>query len=446
MFNTTRRDALKLLGATLTFSGGIGTVNAKHDSGADHITKLGQSLLDDPPGGFAEGAVRDDGEFAVVGSFLGTGGSTLVDISDPTAPTKIHRVKSSENFRNADVAFDTRDGLYYRTLEPNFSSGDGEGEGGVEIIDYGFSTGSPERPTKINRLATIDETHNLEPHPSSGTDILYTVNEELETIGLEVWDVEDPFNPEQIREVGPVGGPHDVVVDPTKEQMHAAFISDAFGDFDSSEHFAGYVIYDVSDPTNPTELGRFYYATAPDYDEGGGDDDDEEEPDDVGFEVFERCHFATFDPERDIAIVGDEKATGVPEGKHIFDISDPTGPTSVGFTLSPHAEFMGDDPDEDFDWTGHNFDVIPRSVSPTGRTLLVSGDYHEGMVVYDIEDPSDPTALDQYETDDGAPVDNPPLIGLGEAPMAWDADYNEAKEIVVTSDMFTGIYTFEITA
>lgn len=443
MIRTTRRDALKLFGASLTVAGSIGTVYAKHESGATTIQKLGHSLLDDPEGAFAEAAVRNDGEFAVVGSFLGTGGSILVDVSDPTNPTKEHRVSSSENFRNADVAFDSRDGLYYRTLEPNFSGGQGKGEGGVEIIDYGFGTGSPARPTKLTRIPTIDETHNLEPHPNPGTNILYTVNEELETAGMEVWDVETPSNPEKIREAGPTGGLHDIVVDSDRNQMHAAYISDAFGAFDPAEHFAGYAIFDVSDPEDPSTIGRFDYAQAPDYD---GDDDGTEEQEDVGTVGFERCHYATFDPERDVAVVGDEKATDVPGGKHVFDVSNPANPTPVGFTLSPHAEFMGDDDHEAFDWTGHNFDVLPPSESPSGNTLLVSGDYHEGMVVYDIEDTSDPTALDQYRTDDGAPVDNPPILALGEAPMAWDADYNSPNDMIVTSDMFTGIYTFGLTS
>lgn len=79
--------------------------------------------------------------------------------------------------------------------------------------------------------------------------------------------------------------------------------------------------------------------------------------------------------------------------------------------------------------------------------MLVSGDYHEGTVVYDISDPTDPTATDQYRTDDGASeaVNDSPIFDLGEAPMAWGGDASDERNLVVTSDFFTGVYTFEVT-
>lgn len=411
--------------------GSVGTVSATQSS-AGSLTKLGQSLLetgesdDDLPGEFAEVSVRGDGQYAVVGSFFGERGSFLVDISDPTDPTKLHRVPSGAKTRNADAKFDPRNGLYYRTQEKNAP----DGEFGVEIVDYGFDRGSPGDPEIVARIEATDQTHNVFAHPDEDVELLYAVNEYNDSPGLEVWDVSDPANPRKVRNAGPLGGLHDVVVDPATDLMHCAYIHGE----DQGEPLEGYAILDASDPRRPEEVGRFDYAEHPDYTE-------------VGEEGFENCHYADYDPERDVAVVGDETGSGVPGGKHLFDISDPSDPRPVdgGFFVSPDAELM-DENTEAFDWTGHNFDVIPRSKSPTGNTLLVSGDYHEGTVLYDIENPSDPRAVDEYETDDMASDAADTVFPLGSPPMAWDGDYNSERGVAVTSDMVTGIYTFDVTA
>jgi hypothetical protein len=371
---------------------------------------MGHSLLSNPPGGYSESDVSSDGQYALLGSFLGEGGSFLADISNPTGPTEVHRLPSSSEVRNADVKFGRRDGLYYRSQE-------GSGEfPGVEIVDYGYSEGTPEDPTIIGSLDS-ESTHNLFPHPT--TPYVYTTEEN----GMGVFDVSDPTDTSFVGTFGPEADLHDVVVDPDTQLAHLAFIG---GGFD------GYVIMDASDPANPTEVGRFDYAGRPDY---------ADLP--VGEEGFESCHYADYDPERDIAVLGDEIFSGKPGGKHVMDISDPTDIQSVGFTLSPNAKVMGDSLAEGYDWTGHNHDIITKG----NNSLLVDGGYHEGVWVADISDPTDPTPTDVYETDDGATpeVNDDPLFDLGEAPMAWGANYNEERDLVVASDFFTGVYVFKIT-
>lgn len=415
----TRRTVLKALTGVTT----IGTLATGTASGAPasrgRIQKMGQSLLSDPVGEFAEEDIRNDGQFAVLGSFFGEGGSFLVDLSNPRRPTEVHRVPSSENTRNADVAFDPRDGLYYRSQEPN----NADGEGGVEVIDYGYDAGSVADPVIAARLET-GPTHNVFPHPTEP--ILYAVNETVGDPGLDIWDVDDPADPQFLGEGGPIGGLHDIVVDPERNLAHCAYI------FADPAGFEGYAILDVSDPANPVTLGSFDYRTAPDYTA-------------VGEEGFELCHYADYDPERGLAIVGDEKGSGIPGGKHVFDIGwgdgSLTDPQPIGFTTSPNAELMGDDDFEAFDWTTHNHDVIPKG----NTTLLVSGDYHEGTVVYDITDPTDPTPTDQYRTVDGQDESSDLIFPLGSAPMAWGANYNKERDLVVTSDMVTGVYTFKVT-
>lgn len=418
--HSTRRTVIKLLGTTAVLGSTVGTVSAKPEPGVE-IEKLGQSLLGvDEPGEFAEASVRDDGNFAVVGSFFGERGSYLVDLSDPKNPTKTHRVPSESDTRNADVKFDSTRTLYYRTQEKNAPNGDF----GVEIIDYS----TPSDPVIRSRIEAAGQTHNVLPHPSEP--LLYGVNEYRDEPGLEIWDVSSPDNPKKVRNAGPKGGLHDVEIDPNRELMHCAYIAN-----DGGAALEGYAILDVSNPRKPAEVGRFDYDAHKDYSEP------------VGSEGFENCHYADYDPGRPhIVVVGDEKGSGLPGGKHLFDTSDPTDPHPIdgGFFVSPDAEKMDED-GEAFDWTGHNFDVVPASASPIDRTLLASGDYHEGTVVYDIEDTSDPKALDEYETDDNQDDAPDTIFPLGAPPMAWDADYNGQRDFVVTSDMVTGIYTFELT-
>lgn len=55
------------------------------------------------------------------------------------------------------------------------------------------------------------------------------------------------------------------------------------------------------------------------------------------------------------------------------------------------------------DWTGHDGDMISRG----DETLYVSGDWHEGVVLYDLTDPTDPHPIDQYATADGASAVRP---------------------------------------
>lgn len=430
-----RRTVLRTVGA-VAVGGALGTGITGGEPGDQpdkgSLRKLGHSLLSDPDGGYAEEDVRADGRYAVLGSFFGEGGSFLVDVSDPTEPTEVHRVPSDPAVRNADVAFDPRDGLYYRSQEPNTGDAD---LAGVEVVDYGFEQGTPEDPEIV---ASLDAggTHNVYPHPEEP--VLYATNHfddnpERGNTAVEVWDVSDPTEPRQVDQPddAPVGNCHDMVLDPERELLHGAFIGDP-----GKEYFNdGYLVYDASDPREPTELGRFDYADRPDY---------SEERLENGEPGYENGHYANYDPERGVAVVGDEIATGAPGGKHVFDVGwgdgSPSDPRHVGFTYSPNAELM-DEGDELFDWTGHNFQVVPKG----STTLLVSGDYHEGAVVYDISDPTDPVPTDRYETDDDADEANEPILPLGSAPMAWGADYAAARDLVVTSDMFTGVYTFKAT-
>lgn len=389
------------------------------------LEPLGHSLLSSSAGGYAEGVVRDDGRYAAIGTRFASSGSFLVDLRDSRSPRRVHHLPAGDAVYSVDVTFDPRDGLYYRTTQP-------AGATGVEVVDYGFGKGTPASPTVIGEL-DAGSTHNLFVHPEAS--LVYTVNysDNPDAGGLDVFDVADPRSPRKLREVGPSGLVHDVVFDPARELLHCAYMGDPLD---------GYIILDASDPRAPTEIGRFEYSGHDSYDEA-----------DVGEEAFGNCHYADVDPRRGLAIVGDELSYGVPGGKHVFDIGwrdgSPKNPIPVGFTVSPNARLMQSDGDDDgeadqrerFDWTGHNFDVVPRGET----TLLASGDWREGTVLYDITDPTNPHAIDVQKTD-RKQASNPGqyLREFGEAPMAWSAAYNAEREFVLTSDLFSGVYTYRI--
>jgi hypothetical protein len=426
MRKTSRRTVLRLLSASAVTTAGIGTATAKGQQASASLEKLGHSLLSNVEGGYTEADIRGDGRYGLTGSFFGSGGSYLVDLEDPSDPTEVHRLPSSPLVRNADVKFDTRDGIYYRTEEPNRRDVEVDG---VAVIDYGFGEGTPENPVFLSHM-NAGSTHNLFPHPNAP--VVYTVDHHPEGAGLDVFDVSDPADPKKVRVAGPEGDLHDVVVDPDSELMHAAY---------QGGETKGYVILDASDPLKPTEVGRFSYEDKPSYNEAGI----------IG---FENAHFADYDPERGIGIVGDENAYGIPGGKHFFDIGwkdgSPENPRHVGFTQSPNAEMMEPDPDNDgevegwdaFAWTTHNHDVVPMG----DRCQLVSGDYREGVVLYDMTDPTNPTALDRYPTKDRAAEAKGPIFEIAGAPYCWGINYNPERDIAFASDMITGVYTFRVNA
>jgi hypothetical protein len=416
MSDHSRRAFVKGVGAAgvLGALGGVGIAGGRrpYDQG---LELLGHSLLSDPVGAYADADISPDGQYAALAGYQGTGGSFLADISDPTAPSQVHRVPgTNEDELNADVKFDPRGGLYYRTQEG--------GPSGVEVIDFGFDAGTPSDPEVVADL-DIGDTHNVSVHGEEP--YLYAANES--GLGVDVIDVSDPASPVRVAAVGPNGDVHDIDYDAERELLHVAYISGTF---------RGYAVLDASEPTRLPVVGAFDYRGAQDY-------DDVSQGNYQLDEGFENCYYATADPDRGLAYVGDEKGTNVPGGKHVFDIGYDVGslsePVPIGFVNSPNAELQ-EGPDELFDWTTHNHSVVPRS----DGTFLVGGDYHDGAVLYDVTEPRNPVAIDQYLTDDGYPNEGQPLFPVGDPPMAWTAEYHAGRDLVVVSDMFTGIYTFRV--
>lgn len=436
MNQSNRRNFLRQLGfvgfASTTVGAGTATAN-NHDQqgqGQDNsrtqgrLDPLGHELTENPPA-YTFGDVNEDGTWGVISSWVAfdsTTTSTLYDLSDPEDPEEVHRVDTRKGADSNHVRFDgTRDGLYYRALER------GEVDG-VEVIDFGWGDGTPEDPEVIAEVETPNTgVHALCAHPTE--EVMYLVDEDRSKPGVIPLDVGfdqgSPDDPILGDLAGPVGYCHALEADPKRGVLHCAFI----GGFVPMDDFVGYSILDIDDPLEPEEIGSFDYDDAPDYAE-------------VGEEGFEFCHHAQYDPERDIAVVGDETAIGIPGGKHIFDIGwgdgSLTDPQPIGFVTSPDAREM--DFDSLFWWTTHFHDIAPVG----DETLLVDGGYRNGFWIANITDPENPVATERYATDEDADIAGGGGLFPDDPPFSWGAVYNSERDFVFVSDTLTGAYTFEV--
>jgi hypothetical protein len=430
MTRESRRRFLKQLGlaGVASTTVGSGTALADNHEGQSNgeenrrtrgrIDPLGHELQEGSPV-YTFGDVNEDGTWGVISNWVGFGStttSTLYDLSDPETPEEVHRVSTAVGADSNHVRFDgTRNGLYYRALERSDVDG-------VEVIDFGWGDGTPEDPEIIARAETPNTgVHALCAHPDA--EVMYLVDEDPSEPGVIPMDVSNPTEPKLADLAGPNGYCHAVEADSGRGVLHCAFI---FGEF------VGYSILDIGDdPLAPEEIGSFDYDDAPDYEE-------------VGEEGFESCHHAHFDPERDLAVVGDEVAAGIPGGKHIFDIGWDEGsledPIPLGFVTSPDAREMA--PGEFFWWTTHFHDVVPTG----DETLLIDGGYRNGAWVANITDPENPTATERYATDEDADIAGGGGLFPEDPPFAWGAVYNEERDFVFVSDTLTGAYTFDVSA
>ena len=417
-----RRRLLATAGSAFTMSV-AGCARPQRAFVPGRIDRLGHTLPDEKPA-FTFGHVSADGEWGVMGSFPtseSSVASTLFDLSSLDDPRVVHQLESADaETRTNDVKFDAlREGLYYRSQETN-----GNGQEGFEVVDFGWDAGSPGNPRVLAAFeAPNTGVHKLTTHPDAP--LVYVVDTDATSEpGVITVDVSEPNAPEVVDSVGPAGFCHDVEYDAERAVLHAAYI------LGPAE---GYVIYDASDPRSLEVLGHFEYADEPDYAE-------------LGTPGFERCHQAHVDSERDIAIIGDEVQSGVPGGKHLFDIGWRDGsledPQPIGFTHSPDAREMGDG--ESFWWTTHFHDVVYDRET----VLLVDGGYRQGAWVCNITDPERPTPTERYATVDGFDFEADERAGpyASTPPFAWGAVYNDEREFVFVTDSVTGAYTFEVTA
>lgn len=153
---------------------------------------------------------------------------------------------------------------------------------------------------------------------------------------------------------------------------------------------AGTWMVDVSDPTEPSLLGKV---------RGRGPEVFLDMADDVArrenLEPPGNDHFSTCGPEDVVGISVESWDAGGPEGGpgsvYLYDVSDPAEATQLAEITPPPT----DDPDYGGTWTtSHNFEF-------SGDHLFTSW-YAGGVKIHDVSDPSRPVELAHWRDDDAA--------------------------------------------
>ncbi|MFC7223639.1 LVIVD repeat-containing protein [Halalkalicoccus sp. GCM10025322] len=437
MSDTPRRTFMKRIGLAGLTTAAVGTTTAA-GRGPNHHTSdqanarprgridlIGHRLPEGEKPRYTFGTTSPDGMWGGVSSFPSSTGSsgsdsnvvaTIYDLSDLENPEVAHELEwPVENQRSNHMRFDgIRDGLYYISHEPDTGAAETLG---ISVVDFGWEEGTPEDPEVLATVETPNSgVHALGEHPEKP--IVYIVDEAGSEPGVIPVDVSDPHNPVRHDLAGPNGYVHAVEVDAERQVLHCAYIAGKF---------EGYAILDISDdPLNPTELGRFDYDDAPDYGllEAG----------------FEDCHHAIHDPDRDLAVVGDELFGSLPGAKHIFDIGWNEGSLE---DPQPISSFFSPDAREQFPgiWTTHFHDVLQDG----SETLMIDGGYSQGTWVANITDPENPVPTERFATDlelERGDTRHSP----GTAPYNWSTVWNEKREFAFSSDTITGAYTFSVDA
>ncbi|PLW80738.1 hypothetical protein C0585_01170, partial [Candidatus Woesearchaeota archaeon] len=343
---TTELDTLQ----TVTSRGSIATANITLNGGFDqrpiNPVEVGY-VIDNNLGGSAttlDGAnnVFVSGGYAYITSF-GDEGLSVVDVSDPTNPVEVGSVRDTESGGTAT----TLDNAYGVFVQGDYAYAISAMDHGLSVIDVS----DPTSPVEVGSLRAISS-------PQGGTASCLGMPFDLFVSGdyvyiasylnysLTIVDVSDPTSPVQVGYIvdSEQGG--------TATTLKFAINVFVRGDYAyvTSQDDNGLSIIDVSDPTNPVEVG---YVT--DSEVGGT--------------------ATTLDGASDVFVSGGYAyvTSRDDDGLSVIDVSNPTNPAEVGY-----------------------IDTILNSP----QTIFVSGDYayiptdDEGLSIVDISDPTNPFEID----------------------------------------------------
>ena len=168
-----------------------------------------------------------DGYMYLNGGSYRNGGIAIFNLADPVNPAFI----SSYETRYAHDSFIRHDTIYMATIY----------EGGIDVVDVTVKT-SPQFLYRFNYPGA--GTHNCA--TTVDGQFLLTTDEIGSTAkSLKIWDVRNPPTIPQVAEY--VGDPASIV--------HNVFVRDSIAFM--SYYTAGLKVVDISDPTNPTEIGGY---------------------------------------------------------------------------------------------------------------------------------------------------------------------------------------------
>lgn len=361
-----------------------------HPADISGFRQLGQSDL----GGYGDGMqVMRAGDALYVAHFGPSGmGTSILDASDPTDPVLVKQMPSPEGAHTHKVQL--ADGLLLTNHEA-------------------FRGGVPERT------------------------------------GLAVYDLTDPFAPEEIGFWNSTGkGVHRIVY----EGGRYAYVSATPERFDERI----WVVVDLADPTNPVERARWWWP-------GMRDDETPTWPDDesrsvhhamvqgdrayLGFwdsgmvildisdlddisvvshlqwEVGGHTHTALPMPGRDIVVVTDEALSnnceGDPHMVRVVDVSDETRPEVVAICPEPEGDFC----DRGLRFGAHCLHEN-RPDSYRSAEVVFATYFNGGLRVYDVADPVAPVEIAHWipECPPGQPACQINDVWVGEDLLTYVTD------------------------
>lgn len=316
-------------------------------------------------GGYGDGMqVMREGAALYVGHFGPTGmGTTVLDVSDPTAPVVVEQWPSPRGSHTHKVQ--VADGLLLVNHE-RFRGGD-PFAAGMAV----YSLEDPFHPRQIGYFRSSGQgVHRI---VWTGGDYAY-VSATPDDFDDRIWVVVDMRDPVRPTEAGrwwwpgtwTAGGEQPDVPEGKRYAAHHALV-------DGDRAFLGYgdaglVILDIADRTAPKEVSRLDWSP-------GGD-----------------THTVLPLPGRQLAVVTDEVTydgdAGEPHYVHVVDVSDERAPRVVAVCPVPEGDF----PRRGLRFGPHNLHEN-RPGSYRSEELVFCTYFNAGLRVYDLGDAAEPVEI-----------------------------------------------------
>lgn len=385
------------------------------------------------------------GDLAFIGTFISLNtevGLNVVDISDPTSPSRVGSLPQIA--RVADVKAADLDGddvadiaVITNEFPGTLSSTDPSGvkDLAVQLTRQGFvivDVTTPSSPTELFFQETLSLTADAEGNPrgvhntfisltegdsacaahGSGVGQRVAVHTATETNNYPIYDVTDTISSGGITAptlcsnlslgalnapstgVLPGTGPADIDGDDFVG-IHDVFVrEDPGGGPGGTDRLLAYLAYfdaglrivDVTDPTAPFQVGGFNYRAS------------------AGDPLLQLSHYARPTPDGDITVNCDEIGVGRPGICRVHDTSSlPTTATSIAavdntpqigtYTIPQNKAVQLGGGHRIFTFTHHNFDLV----SDAGEDLMFMGDYAAGVRVADFSSCRTATVSDPCE-------------------------------------------------
>lgn len=322
-------------------------------------------------GGYGDGMqVMREGDALYVGHFGPSGmGTSVLDVSDPTAPVLVEQWPAPTGSHSHKVQ--VADGLLLVNHE-RFRGGDPYAAG---MAVYSLEDPFHPRPVGYFR-STGQGVHRI---VWTGGDYAY-VSAIPEGFDDRMWVVVDMRDPERPVEAGrwwwpgtwTGGGEVPDVPEGKRYAAHHALVSGdraylGYGD-------AGMVILDIADPSAPKEVSRLNWSP-------GGD-----------------THTVLPLPGRDLVVVTDEvvvdRCAAEPHHIRVVDVSDELAPRVVGICPVPEGDFC----ERGLRFGPHNLHEN-RPGSYRSERIVLATYFNAGVRVYDLADPAAPEEIAHWVPD-----------------------------------------------